>query len=171
MGRVSKLEIAIEVAASLDRERLPGADGAADLQGFAFNVLLSPQASRTPKAERKRGAQCRAIAGSSKAKTVSDSGSRGSFVRILQGPDAAYGYRKITVLCAEGISLVINKKKVYRLCKEMGILGPRISQKQSVPRRVANNRKSHRSEPIVADGHQVRLCCRTTPAILSGQHH
>ena len=74
-------------------------------------------------------------------KVVSDIRIKNFIRRILEGPDAAFGYRKITVLLRRRFKLVINKKKVYRLCKEMGILGPRLSKTQSVPRRAANNRK------------------------------
>lgn len=60
--------------------------------------------------------------------------------RLLLGPDAAFGYRKITVLLRRKHQLVINKKKVYRLCKEMQLLAPQREKKNHVPKRIANNR-------------------------------
>jgi putative transposase len=33
-----------------------------------------------------------------------------------------YGYRKLTMSLKEDYGIMINHKKVYRLCKEMGIL-------------------------------------------------
>jgi len=45
-------------------------------------------------------------------------------LRLIHGPDAAFGYRKLTVLSRQKHNLVINKKKVYRLCKELNILAP-----------------------------------------------
>lgn len=60
--------------------------------------------------------------------------------QILAGPDSAFGYRKITVLLRRKHKLVINKKKVYRLCKEMDILLPQREKKNIMPKRIANNR-------------------------------
>ncbi|MFD1292167.1 transposase, partial [Laceyella putida] len=35
--------------------------------------------------------------------------------------------------------LIINKKKVYRLCKELGILRPQRQKRTSYPRKIARN--------------------------------
>jgi len=140
VGRVSKLEIAIEVAASWIAKGYP-------VRTVLRICKVSPSTYyyrlKHPELQKPKGTG-RPVPGYSldqQGKTVSDLRIKGFIRRILQGPEAAYGYRKITVLLRRKHKLVINKKKVYRLCKEMGILGPRISQKQSVPRRVANNRK------------------------------
>ncbi|MDR5605724.1 IS3 family transposase [Paenibacillus larvae] len=37
---------------------------------------------------------------------------------------SAYGYRKLTKVLRRQHRLVINKKKVYRLCKQMNVLRP-----------------------------------------------
>jgi len=71
---------------------------------------------------------------------VPDTRIKGYIRRILQGPDAAFGYRKITTLLRRRYQLVINKKKVYRLCKEMNLLAPQREKTNAVPKRVANNR-------------------------------
>ncbi|WP_324603688.1 IS3 family transposase [Paenibacillus curdlanolyticus] len=60
--------------------------------------------------------------------------------KLIQGPDSSFGYRKLTVLLRRRYRLVINKKKVYRICKEMLILLPQREQITRVPKRVANNR-------------------------------
>lgn len=60
--------------------------------------------------------------------------------RILNSENAAFGYRKITVLLRRKYQLVINKKKVYRLCKEMELLAPQREKKNVTPKRVANTR-------------------------------
>jgi len=73
-------------------------------------------------------------------KVVLDSRIKGFIRRILMGSDSAFGYRKITVLLRRKQQLVINKKKVYRLCKELNVLSPQRVQKQTIPKRVANNR-------------------------------
>lgn len=52
----------------------------------------------------------------------------------------ALGYKKWTSLLREQYGLIINKKKVYRLCKKLGILKERRVKKPKHPRRLARNR-------------------------------
>ncbi|MFW5437852.1 IS3 family transposase [Paenibacillus apiarius] len=59
---------------------------------------------------------------------------------ILAGEGAAYGYRKLTVLLKRRHQLKINKKKVYRLCKQMNVLRPQRKLKIKHHKRLANNR-------------------------------
>jgi len=60
--------------------------------------------------------------------------------QLLQGPHHACGYRKLTRLLRRKYRLIIDKKKVYRLCKELGVLLPRRQIRQPVPRRIARSR-------------------------------
>lgn len=60
--------------------------------------------------------------------------------RLVQGPNAAFGYRKLTVLLRRKHGLLINKKKVYRLCKSLNLLAPKREKMSVVPRKIANNR-------------------------------
>lgn len=53
---------------------------------------------------------------------------------------AVYGYRKLTKMLKRQHQLVINKKKVYRLCKKMNVLRPQRKLKIKHPKRLANNR-------------------------------
>lgn len=53
---------------------------------------------------------------------------------------AVYGYRKLTKMLKRQYKLVINKKKVYRLCKKMNVLRPQRKLKIKYPKRLANNR-------------------------------
>lgn len=71
---------------------------------------------------------------------VLDARIKGYLRRLIQGPNAAFGYRKLTVLLRRKYKLVINKKKVYRLCKELKILAPQREITNPVPKKVANNR-------------------------------
>lgn len=71
---------------------------------------------------------------------VSDNRIKGYLRRLIQGANAAFGYRKLTILLRRKYNLVINKKKVYRLCKELVILAPQRERMNSVPKKVANNR-------------------------------
>jgi putative transposase len=59
---------------------------------------------------------------------------------IRQEEESVYGYRKLTKVLRQRYNLVINKKKVYRLCKELRLLQPQREIKNRVPRKVANNR-------------------------------
>ncbi|SFV10243.1 HTH-like domain-containing protein [Alicyclobacillus macrosporangiidus] len=49
----------------------------------------------------------------------------------------AYGYRKLTHMLRQEHGLVINEKKVYRLCKELGILRPQRKIHPRHPRKLA----------------------------------
>jgi len=71
---------------------------------------------------------------------VLDARIKGYLRRLIQGPNASFGYRKLTILLRRKHNLIINKKKVYRLCKELGILAPQRIRKNTVPKKVANNR-------------------------------
>lgn len=51
------------------------------------------------------------------------------------------GYKKWTTLLNEQYNLILNKKKVYRLCKELDILKERNLRKPKHPRRLARNRE------------------------------
>lgn len=71
---------------------------------------------------------------------VLDARIKGFLRRLVQGANAAFGYRKLTVLLRRKYNLLINKKKVYRLCKELHILAPQRETVNPVPKKVANNR-------------------------------
>ena len=51
---------------------------------------------------------------------------------------SVYGYRKLTKMLRRQHQLVINKKKVYRLCKKMNVLRPQRKLKIKHPKRLAN---------------------------------
>jgi putative transposase len=71
---------------------------------------------------------------------ILDARIKGCLRRLIQGPNASFGYRKLTVLLRRKHGLIINKKKVYRLCKELGILAPQREKTNPVPKKVAHNR-------------------------------
>ncbi|RXS99604.1 IS3 family transposase, partial [Ammoniphilus sp. CFH 90114] len=62
-------------------------------------------------------------------------------LQLISGEESVYGYRKLTSCLRQRYKLVINKKKVYRLCKELQILLPQREKKAKHPRRLANNRE------------------------------
>jgi len=61
-----------------------------------------------------------------------------------------YGYRKLTHALRRRYLLVINKKKVYRLCKEMEILNSQRQRLVKPPRKVAKTRNITRSNQLWA---------------------
>lgn len=71
---------------------------------------------------------------------VLDARIKGYLRHLVAGEHAASGYRKLTALLRRNYRLVINKKKVYRLCKEMGILSPQRQIANPAPKKMARNR-------------------------------
>jgi len=60
---------------------------------------------------------------------------------LVDGDGYPYGYRKLTECLKDDYSLKINKKKVYRLCKELDILKPQRKIKKHRPRRLAKRKE------------------------------
>ena len=73
-------------------------------------------------------------------KKVSDEQIKEWLMEEVSGDGYAYGYRKLTKQLRRKYKLIINKKKVYRLCKELGILRPQRQKRISYPRKLARNR-------------------------------
>lgn len=59
---------------------------------------------------------------------------------LIEGEAEFYGYLKLTHALRQQHGLVISKKKVYRLCKQLKILRPQRKLIQSSPRKLARNR-------------------------------
>jgi putative transposase len=59
---------------------------------------------------------------------------------LISGEEAIYGYRKLALCLRQQYKIIINKKKVYRLCKELGILKEQRKLIAKHPRRLARNR-------------------------------
>jgi putative transposase len=53
---------------------------------------------------------------------VSDEQIKEWLVEEIEGDAYTYGYRKLTKQLRRNYDLIVNKKKVYRLCKELDIL-------------------------------------------------
>lgn len=74
-------------------------------------------------------------------KPISDEQIKEWLLELVVGEESAYGYRKLTLCLKKQYNLIINKKKVYRLCKELDILAPQRQKKIKHPRRIAINRE------------------------------
>lgn len=75
-----------------------------------------------------------------KGDKIPDAKIKGYLRHLINGPHQASGYRKLTRLLCLKYKLVINKKKVYRLCKELGVLMPQREIRNPAPRKIARNR-------------------------------
>lgn len=73
-------------------------------------------------------------------KKVSDEQIKEFLLEEIAGDGFNYGYRKLTKVLRKKFNLIINKKKVYRICKELGVLRPQRQKKVSYPRKLARNR-------------------------------
>lgn len=56
---------------------------------------------------------------------------------LISGDGFPYGYRKLTASLKQDYGLIINHKKVYRLCRELDILLPQRQTRPARPRRLA----------------------------------
>jgi putative transposase len=70
---------------------------------------------------------------------VSDAQVKEWIMDAIEGDGFAYGYLKLTYWLKRKYSLVINKKKVYRLCNELGVLKQQRKIKSKHPRKLARN--------------------------------
>lgn len=73
-------------------------------------------------------------------KKICDEQIKEFIMESIDGDAADYGYRKITYHLRKYYKLTINHKKVYRLCKELGILKYQRVIKPKVKRTIAVNR-------------------------------
>lgn len=81
-------------------------------------------------------------------KVVSDEEIRELILQLIENEGFAYGYLKITKALQKNQALKINKKKVYRLCKEMKVLRPQRKIKPQFPKRIAQNREITESNQL-----------------------
>jgi len=77
-------------------------------------------------------------------------------LELVAGGGFPYGYRKLTVCLKEDYKLKINKKKVYRLCKELDILRPQGKIKKIRPKKL-QKRINYRTRSTLADGLKIWL--------------
>ena len=86
----------------------------------------------------------RPILGSSKTtngEIICDEQIKEYICEIIESEGLCYGYYKITIILRRKFNLIINKKKVYRLCKELNVLRPQRIVKPKHSRKIAQNRE------------------------------
>ncbi|MBC7344685.1 MAG: IS3 family transposase, partial [Clostridia bacterium] len=94
---------------------------------------VSSGQSRARRGGRPVSSSCRTREG----KVVPDEEVKEWLYELISGDGFPYGYRKLTAVLKREYGLIVNHKKVYRLCKELGILLPQRKKKFSRPRQLA----------------------------------
>ena len=100
------------------------------------------QRQQHPRADRRLQAPGRAPTGYSvttRGEKIPDGRIQEWWVDILEQDNPTYGYRKLTVILRRQYHLGINRKKVYRLLKELQLLWPQRRRKPAHPRQLARN--------------------------------
>lgn len=71
---------------------------------------------------------------------VSDEQLKEWLLELLEGEEHVYGYKFLARCIRDRYKVKLNKKKAYRLCKELGILKKQRKRASSHPRRLPKNR-------------------------------
>ncbi|WP_420916571.1 IS3 family transposase [Paenibacillus thiaminolyticus] len=56
-------------------------------------------------------------------------------LELLEGEEHVYGYKNLALRLRRQRGLILNKKKAYRICKELGILQKQRKKTSKHPRR------------------------------------
>lgn len=72
-----------------------------------------------------------------KGDKISDEQIKEYLCELITGDGFPYGYRKLKAALVDDYGIIINNKKVYRLCRELQILQPQRIKKNKHPRRLA----------------------------------
>jgi putative transposase len=94
---------------------------------------------RTRYRKKRTGSGGRPLPGYSRSKyghLISDEQIKEWLCEAIEGEGYNYGYKKLTMLLRRSKKLIINPKKVYRLCKELKLLKPQRKRKNKHPRRL-----------------------------------
>lgn len=75
-----------------------------------------------------------------KGRRVSDEQIKEWLCEAIEGDCYNYGYVKLTAWLKREYGLIINRKKIYRLCKELEMLKPQRKVRRRYPRRLAKKR-------------------------------
>lgn len=94
-------------------------------------------AEKSEETSGKRGRPCPGLSKTKSGKMVSDEQIKEFLTEAVEGEEGVYGYRKLTYYLRDQHNLIINFKKVYRLCDELNILLPKRNSTSRYPRRLA----------------------------------
>ncbi|WP_081353594.1 DDE-type integrase/transposase/recombinase [Clostridium pasteurianum] len=102
---------------------------------YYYNLSVEGKQKSKPKGGKPRGYSL-----NKKNQKVCDDLIKEFIIESIDGDAINYGYRKITYHLRKYYNLIINPKKVYRLCKELGILKDQRVIKPKVKKTIAANR-------------------------------
>lgn len=112
--------------------------------------------NKTP-AKKQVGRKIPGFSLSRKREKISDEQIKEYLCELVAGDGFPYGYKKLTICLQEDYNLIINHKKVYRLCKELDILRPQRKIYTKRPRKLAKREKVTGPNQALANGCQI--CC------------
>ncbi|MBE3576251.1 MAG: transposase [Limnochordales bacterium] len=92
--------------------------------GVARSTYYAHRHPKRPKSPRKGGRPKPGYSWTTAGKRVPDEQIQEWLCELIAGEEACYGYRKLTVVLRRRYGLIINHKKVYRLCRELRLLRP-----------------------------------------------
>jgi putative transposase len=110
--------------------------------------MTSASQSSEQTATVKRGRPLSGYSWNQRNRRVSDEQIKEWLLELLAGEEHVYGYRLLAQCLRMKHGLILNDKKAYRLCKELGILHPQRRKKFKHPRRIARNRKVTNSNQL-----------------------
>lgn len=87
----------------------------------------------------KRGRPYPGFSHTKEGKKICDEQIEEWLMEAVEGDEGAYGYKKLTNYLRVEYNLIINPKKVRRLCHELGILSPARRAPSMYPRKMARN--------------------------------
>lgn len=102
------------------------------------------QLSHDFKVQPRKGGSGRPVPGYSYThdkRKISDEQIKEWIMTEIAGDGLTYGYVKLAKLLKREYGVVVNKKKMYRLCKELDVLKPQRRVKIKHPRKLAKNRE------------------------------
>ncbi|EPY2276943.1 IS3 family transposase [Clostridium sporogenes] len=102
---------------------------------YYYNLSVEGKEKYTPIGGKPKGYSL-----TQKGKKVCDEEIKEYILETIDGDGINYGYRKIMHYLRREYKLIINHKKVYRLCKELNVLKDQRSTKPKVKRSIAINR-------------------------------
>lgn len=102
---------------------------------YYYNMSVAGKEKTKPKGGKPRGYSL-----NKENKKVCDEQVKKFIMESIDGDASDYGYRKITYHLRKQYSLIINHKKIYRLCKVLGILKVQRVIKPKVKKTIAVNR-------------------------------
>jgi Transposase and inactivated derivatives len=105
-----------------------------------YERLKRAQRSNEGSSNVKRGRPCPGYSFTLQGRKISDEQIKEWLLELVEGEEHIYGYKLLAECLRNKYELILDKKKSYRLCKELGILQDQRKPKSKHPRRLPKNR-------------------------------